>query len=89
MQLIGECYAHDRFQRGVSVFPTLDDEVHVVTESDLSAIYSTQSESTIEIGTHSASEGLKAHIDIDKLVTRHAAIVGSTGSGKSNAVACL
>jgi hypothetical protein len=89
VQLIGEYYEHDRFQRGVSIFPTLDDEVHVVTEADLAAIYSTQSETTIEIGTHSTSEGLRAYIDLDKLVTRHAAILGSTGSGKSNAVACL
>ena len=89
VQLIGECYGSERFQRGVSAFPTLDDEVHVVTESDLATIYSTQGEQTIEIGTHSASEGLRAYIDLDKLVTRHAAIVGSTGSGKSNAVACI
>ena len=89
IQLIGESYGQDRFQRGVSVFPTLDDEVHVVTEADLSLIYSTESASMIEVGTHSASEALKAFIDLDKLVTRHGAILGSTGSGKSNTVARL
>ena len=39
--------------------------------------------------THASSDGLLATLDINKLVTRHAAIVGSTGSGKSNTVAAI
>ncbi|WP_225148625.1 MULTISPECIES: DUF87 domain-containing protein [unclassified Bradyrhizobium] len=41
------------------------------------------------MGSHSASESLEATLDLDKLVTRHAAIVGSTGAGKSNTVAAI
>lgn len=89
IQLVGEAYGNEEFQRGVSIFPTLDDEVHIVTEDDLSIIYAPSGESTIHIGTLAASESLKAYINIDKLVTRHCAIVGSTGSGKSNTVAAL
>jgi len=43
----------------------------------------------VEIGAHAASESLVAYVDLDKIVTRHVAIVGSTGSGKSNTVAAL
>jgi DNA helicase HerA-like ATPase len=89
VQLVGEAYAGDLFERGVSAFPTIDDEVHVVTEDDLRVIYGTASPSMVPIGTHSASESLIAAVDVDRLVTRHAAIVGSTGSGKSNTVANL
>ena len=89
VQLVGEAYGEGSFQRGVSVFPTLDDEVHVVTEGDLSVIYSNLGEAPITIGSHSSSESLAAIVDVEKIVTRHAAIVGSTGSGKSNTVACL
>ena len=89
VQLVGEAYANEAFQRGVSIFPTLEDEVHIVTEEDLSVIYAPSGTSAISIGTLAASESLKAYIDIDKLVTRHCAIVGSTGSGKSNTVAAL
>lgn len=89
IQLVGECYGREGFQRGISVFPTLDDEVHIVTEEDLAVIYGTSGPSMVEIGSHSASESLKACIDLDKIVTRHAAILGSTGSGKSNTVAGL
>lgn len=89
VQLVGESYGHSEFQRGVSSFPTLDDEVHIVTEEDLAVIYSPSGDAMVPIGTHAASESLKAFIDLDKLVTRHAAIVGSTGSGKSNTVAAI
>ena len=89
VQLVGEAYANETFQRGVSVFPTIEDEVHIVTEEDLVTIYAPSGTSSISIGTLAASESLKAYISIDKLVTRHCAIVGSTGSGKSNTVAAL
>lgn len=87
VQLVGESYGRESFQRGVSLFPTLDDEVHIVTEEDLAIIYSSSGSSMVEIGRHSASDNLRAVIDLDKVVTRHAAIIGSTGSGKSNTVA--
>jgi DNA helicase HerA-like ATPase len=43
----------------------------------------------VEIGAHAASESLRATIDLDRIVTRHASIIGSTGSGKSNTVAAI
>jgi len=88
-QLVGEAYAAGPFERGVSVFPTLDDEVHVVTEADLAVIYAANAPAPLEIGVQSSSENLPATIDIEKLVTRHGAILGSTGSGKSNTVAAI
>ncbi|MDP4280181.1 MAG: DUF87 domain-containing protein [Dehalococcoides mccartyi] len=89
VQLVGESYGKEGFQRGISVFPTIDDEVHVVIDEDLNVIYGTSGPAMVNIGTHAASESLPANIDIDKIVTRHAAILGSTGSGKSNTVAGL
>lgn len=89
VQLVGESYGREDFQRGISAFPTLDDEVHIVTEEDLAVIYAPSGSSMVQVGTHAAAESLKAFIDLDKLVTRHVAIVGSTGSGKSNTVAAL
>lgn len=89
IKLIGEAYRGSAFQRGLSMYPTVDDEIHVVTEDDLSKIYAPFGSSPVKIGTHSASESLAATLDLDKLVTRHAAIVGSTGAGKSNTVAAI
>jgi DNA helicase HerA-like ATPase len=89
IQLLGEAYGSDAFERGLSVYPTLDDEVHIVTQRDLANIYRAAGSSQIRLGTHSASESLPATVDLDKLVTRHAAVLGSTGTGKSNSVAAI
>lgn len=89
VQLVGEAYGKGPFERGVSVFPTLDDEVHVVTESDLRVIYGSPKGAPVKIGYHSSSLSLAATVDLQSIVTRHAAVLGSTGSGKSNAIAAL
>lgn len=84
VQLVGEKIGDDEFQKGVGTYPTINDEVHLVTESDLFDIYGRKVEGSIEIGKHSASDNLSVNVDIHKLVLRHSAILGSTGSGKSN-----
>ena len=89
IQLIGEAIGKNEFQRGISIYPTIEDEVHIVTDEDLAVIYATNNPSAIKIGTLASSEGLSAYIDIDKLLTRHGAILGSTGSGKSNTVSAI
>lgn len=79
-----------KFERGVTQYPTTGDKVHLVTINDLDIIYGGYKESnSITIGNISASESLDAKIDLDKLISRHCAIVGSTGSGKSNSVSVL
>lgn len=89
VQLIGESIGENGFQRGVSVYPTIDDEVHIVTNEDLKLIHASDSPSSVSVGYLASSESLPAYIDIDKLLSRHAAIIGSTGSGKSNTVTAL
>lgn len=89
VQLIGEKLGGEYFQKGVGTFPTINDEVHIVTEEDLRLIYGDKSEGFVEIGKHSSSENLSVYIDIHNLILRHSAILGSTGSGKSNTTAHL
>ena len=87
--LVGEQIG-TKFERGITQSPTTGDEVHIVTIQDLNIVYGGWNEtSAITVGNISVSESLAAKIDIDKLVTRHCAILGSTGSGKSNTVAVL
>ena len=87
--LVGE-RIRNRFERGVIQYPTPDDEVHLVTIDDLKIIYSEiDKDSSLTIGQISASESLPAHIDLNKFLSRHSAIVGSTGSGKSNTVSII
>jgi hypothetical protein len=91
IQLIGEGYRKGSFQRGISQYPTIDDEVHLVSEEDLANIYGEQKRQNhlVRVGHITGSESIDALIDINKLVTRHSAIVGTTGSGKSTTVAGL
>ena len=89
MILVGE-QVGSNFERGVLQSPTSGDQVHLVTNDDLRIVYGGyNTQSSIVVGNQSASEGLEAQLDLDKLVSRHCAILGSTGSGKSNAVSIV
>jgi hypothetical protein len=87
VQLIGEQFGSQNFEKGIGTFPTINDEVHIVTEKDLKNIYGSYEEGLIEIGKHSSSENLSVYLDLHNMVLRHSAILGSTGSGKSNTTA--
>lgn len=79
-----------KFERGITQFPSTGDKVRLVTVGDLNVVYGGFKEKTsITVGNISVSESLEAKLDLNKLISRHCAIVGSTGSGKSNTVAIL
>ena len=90
VMLFGEAIGGD-FERGVSQYPTVGDEVHVVTNSDARMIYGSTGTAHrgISVGTVSGTANISADIDIAGLVSRHCAVVGSTGAGKSNLVSVL
>jgi uncharacterized protein len=90
VQLVGEGQRHGDFERGLSQYPTVSDPVHLVTERDLARIYGQQDRrNLVQVGHLASAESIPAFIDVDKLVTRHSAVVGTTGAGKSTTVAGL
>ncbi|TCS25779.1 hypothetical protein EDC31_11659 [Acidomonas methanolica] len=88
VQLVGEI-VETSFERGISQYPGINDEVHLVTEDDLSRIYGGIDVGQVVIGRLAGAESIPVRIDLDRLVTRHSAVLGSTGSGKSTTVASL
>lgn len=88
VQLAGESVG-GHFERGLSQHPNISDAVHLVTEADLRKIYGSIGDDQISIGNLSSSENIQVRLSLDALVTRHSAILGSTGSGKSTTVASL
>ena len=88
--LFGEALGGE-FERGVGQYPTVGDEVHLVTNDDLKVIYgwAKGKKGTISVGRIAAASGISADISVAGLVSRHSAIVGSTGAGKSNLVTVL
>lgn len=90
IQLIGEGNRSGEFQRGISQYPTISDEVHLVSEEDLRRIYGQPDKPYfVNVGHIAGAESIPALLDVNKLVTRHSAVVGTTGSGKSTTVASL
>lgn len=90
VQLVGEAQAGREFQRGVSQYPTIGDAVHLVTDPDLARIYGRRdAPNCIRLGHLASAESIPALIDANKLITRHSAVVGATGSGKSTTVVSI
>lgn len=90
VQMVGEGQRGGQFERGISQHPTIDDRVHIVTEADLRAIYGTGDPADfVSVGHLASAESIPSLVNINKLLTRHSAVVGTTGSGKSTTVAGL
>lgn len=88
VQLVGEI-VEASFERGISQYPNVNDEVHLVTEGDLAKIYGHETDGHVVVGRLANAESIPVRIDLDKLLNRHSAILGSTGSGKSTTVASI
>lgn len=90
VQLVGEGHRAGEFNRGLSQHPTVGDSVHLVTEQDLARIYGRpDAPNFVRVGSLASTESIPALIDVDKLITRHSAVLGATGAGKSTTVASL
>jgi ABC-type glutathione transport system ATPase component len=90
VELLGEIdRATGRFRRGIGSYPGLDDLVHFATAEDLASVFPKPDNKFIRLGRLAAAEEISMCLEASRLVVRHAAIVGSTGSGKTSAVASL
>jgi len=89
----------DRFRQGINLFPVLDSPVLITTRKDLDAIFGKSSEQDgassdepgfcIPIGRSAVFQDYDIKIDPDAFFGKHAAIIGSTGSGKSCTIATI
>lgn len=90
VQLLGEINrATGQFRRGVGTYPGLDDVVHFTTPEDLRSVFPASTDKHVKLGRLAAAEEIPVALSASPLVIRHAAIVGSTGAGKTSAVASL
>lgn len=82
------------FKRGADSFPQIDRECFVIEGSNLQRFMNIlgadyPEAERLKLGTFVADRTAEAIISGDKFFQRHAAILGSTGSGKSYAVALI
>jgi hypothetical protein len=78
-----------RFQRGVSFFPSVGDQVVRASADDMALVYARPERSSVSIGTIHQDRSIPAYIAPDNLLGKHFAILGTTGSGKSCATALV
>ena len=88
VELVGEIVGGN-FERGISQYPNIGDFVHLATEEHLRRVYDVRGRGHVTIGTLSSAESILAKIALNELVTRHSAVLGSTGSGKSTTITSL
>jgi uncharacterized protein len=76
------------FSRGVTEYPVIGQPALLMASDDLRLIY-TAIQHAAQIGTLHQDPKIPAVIDIDELLNKHFAILGTTGVGKSTGVAVI
>jgi DNA helicase HerA-like ATPase len=81
--------AQKSFSRGISVFPVLGGAVFATGSEDIALIYAKPNTWTLSIGTLHQDASVPAYLMSQEFLSKHSAIVGTTGSGKSCAVTLM
>ena len=77
------------FDRGVATYPLPQQTVYLTPKSELRSIYGQTKGVVIRLGVHVGSGGAPCYADMNELIGKHTAVLGSTGAGKSGAVAAI
>nr|CAD6412251.1 hypothetical protein REQ54_00986 [Rhizobium sp. Q54] len=92
-ELLGEVRVgpdgREEFSGGISRYPYLGAVAHRIRAADLLRIYDAGKNDSCVIGRLTQDETIDAAIHIPSMLSKHFAIVGSTGVGKSTAVSLL
>lgn len=77
------------FRRGVSTFPLPGHKAYICTTKELARLFLLPDEPHIRLGQVAQASSLSVFARVDALLGRHFAVLGTTGSGKSCAVASI
>ena len=78
------------FRRGVTTYPTIGYPVEPLTRDEMRAIFNGAAGSkTIKIGQLQQDRAIDVRVEINEMLTKHFAILGTTGVGKSSAIAII
>jgi len=99
--LLGEAWFNSaerqlNFKRGVSTYPLPLQAVHLLTKEETEQLFASAERARddgpdrhVPIGSYVGATRVACKANIDRLFGHHCAILGSTGSGKSSAVAAV
>src|ERR1700709_1185107 len=92
VDLLGEILggpARPKFQRGVTNYPTIGDTVDLISNQELRTVYAPTGSDQINVGTLQQDPSVIAYVDVEEMLSKHFAVLGSTGVGKSSGVSLL
>ena len=92
VDLLGEILGgpeRSKFQRGVTHYPTIGDAVELITNQELRTVYAPSGSDQIDVGTLQQDPSVIAYVDVEEMLSKHFAVLGSTGVGKSSGVSLL
>ncbi|UFZ04911.1 DUF87 domain-containing protein [Bradyrhizobium ontarionense] len=92
VDLLGEILGpaeRPKFQRGVTHYPTIGDAVDMITSQELRTIYTPTAGDHIDIGALQQDNTVRACVNVEEMLSKHFAVLGSTGVGKSTGVSLL
>ena len=95
LELVGEIVAateegrEDKFSTGIASYPQMGCVAHRIRGSDLAIIYKSEGDTVVKVGQLTQDQTIDAKIEIDMLLSRHFAVVGTTGVGKSTSVTLI
>ncbi|MGC5780908.1 ATP-binding protein [Methylobacterium sp. NFXW15] len=92
LDLLGEILSEggaERFRRGVARYPAIGDEVDLLPPADVRVVHRVSGTGSVAVGTLYQDPETPACLKIDDLLSKHFAVLGATGVGKSSGVAVI
>jgi uncharacterized protein len=77
------------FRRGVTDYPTIGDAAAPLTNDEMRVIFDSTGGKSIKIGHLQQDNSISVCIDVDEMLSKHFAVLGTTGVGKSSAVTLI
>jgi uncharacterized protein len=93
LDIVGEIIDHEspaaRFRRGVTAYPAISDTARPVGSRELGLVFDLSDPDAITVGHLHQDSATAAFVSANDMLNKHFAVLGSTGVGKSSAVAVM
>ncbi|MGX1790925.1 ATP-binding protein [Bosea sp. NPDC055332] len=93
VELLGEVVDGENgtahFDSGITTYPPIGALAHRIRSRDLEHVHDLGQRKGVVLGSLTQDAAVAASVDIERLLARHFAVLGTTGVGKSSAVALI
>jgi len=93
LDIVGEIIDHDkptaRFRRGVTTYPAISDTAAPVGSRELALVFDIAESDVMTVGHLHQDGATDACVSANDMLNKHFAVLGSTGVGKSSAIALI